>query len=120
MKAATKNALLAYPGLDLPSFCLPPKDVTKLRLIQGSCRMPHGNGPDALSYVDKLIEDTATSPDLRPHQLLLTGDQIYADDVGLSLLVMLSDASEVLLGWKELLPIGPNMFIGMNWRVIRQ
>jgi hypothetical protein len=92
LREATNNALLAYPGLDLPSFCLPPKDVTKLRLIQGSSRMPHGKGADALSLVDKLIEDTAQSPDLRPHQPLLTGDQIYADDIALSLLVMLSSA----------------------------
>src|SRR4029077_5694127 len=37
----------------------------------------------------------------RPHQLLLTGDQIYADDVAASLLMVLSDAAHVLLGWKE-------------------
>ena len=40
----------------------------------------------------------------RPHQLFLTGDQIYADDVADVLLFMLMDASETLLGWSEKLP----------------
>src|SRR5262245_57234769 len=32
------------------------------------------------------------------------GDQIYADDVGASLLLLLTDASDVLLGWQETMP----------------
>ena len=36
--------------------------------------------------------------------MLLTGDQIYADDVAASLLMVLSDAAHVLLGWKEQIP----------------
>ena len=51
-----------------------------------------------------------SSPPDRPHQLLLTGDQIYADDVADGLLLMLMDASETLLGWSETLaqkPDGP-------------
>ena len=34
----------------------------------------------------------------------MTGDQIYADDVAASLLVMLTDAAAGLLGWNEELP----------------
>jgi hypothetical protein len=44
----------------------------------------------------------------RPHQLLLTGDQIYADDVADALLYMLIDAADTLLGWTETLPVTPS------------
>ena len=40
----------------------------------------------------------------RPHQLIMTGDQIYADDVAPSLLDAISDAAEKLMGWHEYLP----------------
>jgi hypothetical protein len=98
---ATANASLAYPPFDRPSFCLPPADINSLRLIHGSCRIPHGNGADALPMLDGLIRQGADNPSARPHQLLLTGDQIYADDVGFSMSMMLTDASEALLGWTE-------------------
>jgi hypothetical protein len=93
LAAATGNALLTYPPFTQPTFCLPPKDVNSLRLIHGSCRMPHGNGKDLLPLVGELISQTAATPLQRPHQLLLTGDQIYADDVAPSMLIMLSDAA---------------------------
>ena len=70
----------------------------------GSCRIPHGNGRDCFSIGDKLLAQAASNPIARPHQLLLTGDQIYADDVAASLLMVLSDAAHVLLGWKEQVP----------------
>jgi hypothetical protein len=105
LATATGNASLAYPPFDKPTFCLPPKDINDLRIMHSSCRMPHGNGTDSLPLVGELISQTAATPLQRPHQLLLMGDQIYADDVGASMLVMLSDASDVLLGWKELLPL---------------
>jgi hypothetical protein len=78
---ATGNALLAYPPFDKPTFCLPPKDLNSLRLMHSSCRMPHGNGTDALPLVGQLLSQTAATPLDRPQQLLLMGDQIYADDV---------------------------------------
>jgi hypothetical protein len=92
------------PTLTLPSFCLPPASLDDLRLLCGSCRIPHGNGRDCFSIGDKLLAQAASNPIARPHQLLLTGDQIYADDVSASLLMVLSDAAHVLLGWKEQVP----------------
>jgi hypothetical protein len=71
----------------------------------GSCRIPHGNGRDSLPVADQLLAQSSSNPLARPHQLLLTGDQIYADDVAASLLMVLSDASHVLLGWKEQVPV---------------
>ncbi len=105
---ATANAWLAYhPSYDKPSFCMPPQDINQLRIIHGSCRKPSGDGQDALAMVDSLIAQTAQTPLQRPHQLLLTGDQIYADDVAASLLLLLTDAATVLLGWDEVLPTAP-------------
>ncbi|MEQ1730339.1 MAG: hypothetical protein ABL982_18385 [Vicinamibacterales bacterium] len=105
LAGATQNAKLAYAPLTLPSFCLPPKDINTLRVIHGSCRIPHGNGPDALAILHGLITQTADNAVARPHQLLLSGDQIYADDVAVSMIVMLTDAADVLLGWQEQLPV---------------
>lgn len=104
-----------YPTYQLPSFAMPPADLNKLRLIQGSCRKPNGGTkdqpeypetPDALGFLDVLIADSVDNPFERPHQLLLTGDQIYADEVADVLLAMLIDAADVLMGWKEVLPGG--------------
>lgn len=101
LAAATANAKLSYAPFDKPTFCLPPSDLNQLRLIHGSCRIPHGNGADALPLLDGLIDQAADNPVARPHQLLLTGDQIYADDVGYAMSMMLMDAGEALLGWSE-------------------
>ncbi|MGH8480064.1 MAG: hypothetical protein ACREXK_10905 [Gammaproteobacteria bacterium] len=87
---------------NLPSFALAPAGLDKLRLIHGSCRKPHGESLDALQALDTMISSTVADPDGRPHQLFLTGDQIYADDVAASLLTMLIDAGETLLQSREL------------------
>ena len=83
---------------------LPPASLDDLRIRRGSCRIPHGNGRDCFSIGDKLIAQASSNPLARPHQLLLTGDQIYADHVSASMLMVLSDAAHVLLGWKEEIP----------------
>ncbi|MGB3759418.1 MAG: hypothetical protein WBA07_24120, partial [Rivularia sp. (in: cyanobacteria)] len=101
---------ITYPQYTLPSFALPPKNLKDLRIIHGSCRKPHGESLDALAAVDKMIEEALQiEPKKRPHQLFLTGDQIYADDVADVLLFMLMDASETLLGWSEKLPDVENL-----------
>ena len=100
----TLPGAFCYVPFGLPSFCLPPASLDDLRILCGSCRIPHGNGRDCFSIGDKLLAQAASNPLARPHQLLLTGDQIYADDVAASLLMVLSDAAHVLLGWKEQIP----------------
>lgn len=104
----THKALLTYPNTpyDRPSFCLPPANIYSLRILHGSCRKPSGDGLDALAIADTLIEEKVNSPLQRPQQLLMTGDQIYADDVAASLLMMLTDAAKFLM-WDELLPLVP-------------
>jgi hypothetical protein len=89
---------LAYGTMKLPSFALPPALPEQLRLVHGSCRKPHGNGDDALSLLDDRIDVTALSALDRPHQLILTGDQIYSDEVADCLLPFLTEAGDVLLG----------------------
>ncbi len=89
---------ISYPPYPLPSFALPPANANDLRIIHGSCRKPHADGPDALSILDDLIAVTAQNATERPHQLLFSGDQIYADDVAAILLMQLMDASGTLLG----------------------
>jgi hypothetical protein len=101
---------ITYSRYTLPSFALPPKDLQDLRILHGSCRKPHGESLDALAAVDKMIKEALEKePKKRPHQLFLTGDQIYADDVADVLLFMLMDASETLLGWSEKLPDVENL-----------
>ena len=104
LAGATSGAKLAYAPLTRPSFALPPADLNLLRVLQGSCRMPHAEGRDTLPLIDDLIAATATNAFARPHQLLLTGDQIYADDVSDALLLMLIDADAALLRWQEAIP----------------
>ena len=91
--------------IHLPSFCLAPEDLNHLRIVHGSCRKAHAEGLDALPGIDAMIMADRFSPDKRPHYLFLTGDQFYADDVSPTLLYMLMDAEEALLGIVEYLPV---------------
>src|SRR3954452_22938009 len=108
---------LGYQPDELPSFALPPASLTDLRVLHGSCRRPgfkYRNEPDAtasydaLAFVDDLIlkwrGEASFDANRRPHQLFLTGDQIYADDVEGPMLPMLNRAGNRLLGRTEALP----------------
>jgi hypothetical protein len=93
---------LGYDPDVLPSFSLPPAELTDLHIVHGSCRRANSPQPDAQVWVDDLIKearrDLSTYALKRPHQLLLTGDQIYADDVARLQLDMLIDLGKALLG----------------------
>jgi hypothetical protein len=98
----------------LPSFCLPPDDLNQLRIVHGSCRKAHAEGIDAMPGIDDMILADRTDPNKRPHYLLLTGDQFYADDISPIILHMLMDAEKSLLDEVEDLPrdIGQTIRIG--------
>ena len=114
------NLPIGYGLGELPGFALPPAQLTDLRLLHGSCRRPghkyeKGQGKnsfDGMAWIDDLIlewrKGTPTSlpfdANVRPHQLFLTGDQIYADDVATPLLPMLNRLGNTLIGKTELLP----------------
>jgi hypothetical protein len=95
-----KHLALGYePGL-LPCLALPPKALTDLRLVHGSCRNVDTSFPDGLAWLDDLLtrDDAYKSALKRPHQLFLTGDQIYADEVARPLLHMLNGTAQTLIG----------------------
>ncbi len=69
---------LLYQGQTKPSF------VIKLALenvLHGSCRKPHSRCKDGLTEVDLLLQQKAFEPEHRPSLLMLSGDQVYVDDV---------------------------------------
>jgi hypothetical protein len=100
-------ALGYEPGI-LPSFSLPPVELTDLHLVHGSCRRASfvfSDGrpmPDGLAWVDDLISDArqdfSSFALKRPHQLLLGGDQIYADDLTIPQLQIINDFGLKLFG----------------------
>jgi hypothetical protein len=86
---------LCYPGKTSPGFVLPSRVGS---LLHGSCRKPHHPRGDGLVEADRLLSRClvqgapatgreaadAEPPDERPawpSALVLTGDQVYADDV---------------------------------------
>ncbi|MEO9655947.1 alkaline phosphatase D family protein [Marinomonas sp.] len=73
------GAKLFYPGKQSPGFVIQSKVS---QLLHGSCRKPHfasSNNTDGLALVDSLL--ATTHPLDWPALLILSGDQIYADDV---------------------------------------
>ena len=92
----------SYAPFRLPSFLLPPSDIEQVRFALGSCRKTHTPGTDALALLDDLLSANVSSPPARPQILVLGGDQIYADEVTETLLMMLTDAGLTLLGQEEL------------------
>ncbi|MFG3700466.1 peptidoglycan-binding protein [Micromonospora sp. NPDC047620] len=95
--AGAARAALTYVGHPqapaaapaFPTFATPPGDPNRLRIFHGSCRKPHGEGYDAFPALDPIIAASAGDPAQRPHQLVLGGDQIYADDVADPLLALI-------------------------------
>ncbi len=75
---------LLYPGQQRPAF------VIKSRidaLLHGSCRRPHHPGKDGLARADAWLAPHQDRAEARPALLMLSGDQIYADDVAGPMLV---------------------------------
>lgn len=102
---AFPTVTISYFDHKLPTFALPPKEIDHLRLVHGSCRKPHGDGVDALATLDDLIHRAIGLDQPRPHQLWLTGDQIYGDDVADPLLWVATQVGDDLLGWPEMLQL---------------
>lgn len=100
-----KPLALGYATDVLPSFVTAAADVKDLRIAHSSCRKSNGEGPDALAWLDDRIEEGLSSMDKAPQQLFMTGDQIYADEVGAVLLSMLGGLASDLVG-PEKLPVG--------------
>jgi hypothetical protein len=96
--AGKPNLAMGYATGFLPSFSLTPAELTDLQILHGSCRRINRNVPDGLAWIDDFIESSHTDAKKRPHQLLLTGDQIYADDVDAAFLSMILKVGKKLIG----------------------
>ena len=96
---------LGYATDVLPSFVTAPADVAEVRLAHMSCRKSNGPGSDALAWLDDRIQGGLSDLAKAPQMLFLTGDQIYADDVGSVLLPMLAEVGTDLVGTEQL-PVG--------------
>lgn len=92
------NLAIGFKEGQLPSFSLPPTNLEDMIIMHGSCRKMHGIGKDGLAAMDFLIGSYINEPNKRPHQLFLTGDQIYADDVPMMVLPWLSRQGKALFG----------------------
>jgi hypothetical protein len=93
----------------LPGFMTCPTRIEDLRVVQTGCRCTDAAGDDAMAYIDSLIESRIEGSVPPPHQLVLTGDQIYADRVAAPLLPMVNAIGREMLGGPtEELPLSDN------------
>jgi len=105
--APTQAALGYQVGL-LPSFATCPLRIEDLVISQNSCNRMHADGPNLFFVLDEQIEASHHDPIHRPHQLLLTGDQVYSDDVAVCLSPLLNATGRGLVGIRELVTVGHN------------
>ena len=99
--AGHRHLALGYVEGNLPTFVVPPREAKDLVFSHGSCRRPASAGKDGLVALDQIIERNRLSTagvSARPHFMFHTGDQIYADDVGGTLLGWITAASTKLIG----------------------
>lgn len=90
---------ISYEPYSLPTFFLATHG--NVNILHGSCRMPHGDGEDALAAADFVIGLNVDDMVRRPSALFLTGDQIYADDVAECLTTGIRVLGFNLLGFEE-------------------
>ncbi len=90
---------LCYPGFSTPGFILQ-KQVNKL--LHGSCRKPHFPAQDGLVRGDTELMNTPIQD--WPTLLMMSGDQVYVDDVAAPLLTFIHCAIAVLEFKNEPLP----------------
>ncbi|WP_423187697.1 alkaline phosphatase family protein [Alishewanella sp. d11] len=90
---------LAFAGHDYPFFVLQPRLT---QLLHGSCRKPHHPSQDGLLRVEQLL--ASTEPNTWPALLMLSGDQIYTDDVATPMLQAIHQLIPHLAMTDEVLP----------------
>ncbi len=69
---------LAFPGRARPGFVIRERVG---RILHGSCRKPHHDSGDGLVRTANWLGERLDSPGEWPAALVMSGDQIYADDV---------------------------------------
>lgn len=84
---------LTYEGETTPNFTV----CERVRnLLHGSCRKPHHSSGDGLLQVDRLLKETRENPEEQPDMLIMSGDQVYTDDVAGPMLVAIHRVIETL------------------------
>lgn len=84
---------LLYSGQSFPSFVIR-RQIGQM--LHGSCRKPHHDSGDGLVIVDQQIESGLTGQSESPDLLMMSGDQVYTDDVAGPTLVAIKQTIEKL------------------------
>ena len=77
-QSVTQLTTLLYKNESRPSLVIKP---TIKKMLHGSCRKPHFDSSDGLIQVDELLATTDFSAKERPSMLMMSGDQVYVDDI---------------------------------------
>lgn len=84
---------LCYPEETFPQLVIRSRIDA---ILHGSCRKPHHAAPDGLVAADGWLAQCHDQPLSRPALLMLSGDQIYADDVAGPMLTAIHQLIEEL------------------------
>ena len=77
-ESITEISELLYDNQKLPNLVI----KTHIdKLLHGSCRKPHYHGKDGLKQVDNLLNQVKRDVQNKPSMLIMSGDQIYVDEV---------------------------------------
>jgi hypothetical protein len=102
LRSRPEQPALGYQPGTLPSFATCPQAIDDLVLLHGSCNRVHAQGgPNLMFAIDEMIHDTLAEPAHRPHQLWLSGDQVYADEIPEVLSPHITTLGRQLLGADE-------------------
>ncbi len=96
--------LLYAGGPEKLSFVLPGSSLEDTHIVHGSCRHPTDRGADALTILDEMVAESFTDQAPRPQVFVCSGDLIYADSPSPSLLAMVGELGDRILGYREVLP----------------
>lgn len=84
---------LIYEGQTSPCFQV----HTQLSdVLHGSCRKPHHDSDDGLLVVDQQLEQAISLQSEHPDMLIMSGDQVYTDDISGPTLVAIHQTIELL------------------------
>lgn len=89
---------LLYPGEQRPDLVV---RTTLNTALHGSCRKPHYDSADGLAAADDWLAERRHDPGQRPALLIMTGDQIYADEVAGPVLAAIHELMRRLELWPE-------------------
>jgi peptidoglycan hydrolase-like protein with peptidoglycan-binding domain len=103
-KLSKLDLKINYAPFPLPTFVI---GKLNRRIVHGSCRRPGAAGEDAFGVYDTALSKSAADAYARPASLILTGDQIYADDVAIPLFEGVVKLASELFGYVEQIP-NPN------------